>query len=113
MEMLRSGSYEIDLEAVVRAWNSGAVIRSCMLELAAEALSKDPKLEGLSGEVGGGETGRWMVETALDREVPTPTITMSLLMRYRSRQRNTFSDRVVAAIRREFGGHTVKTLGVK
>ena len=109
LEMLRSGPYEIDLEAVVRAWNSGAVIRSWMIELAAEALMKDPKLEGLSGEVGGGETGRWMVETALEWEVPTPTIAMSLLMRYRSRQRDTFAGRVVAAIRREFGGHPVKT----
>jgi len=107
-EMLHSGPYEVDLEAVVRVWNNGAVIRSWMLELAAEALRKDPKLEGLSGEVESGETGRWMVETALEREIPTPTIALSLLMRYRSRQRDTFAGRVVAAIRREFGGHPVK-----
>lgn len=109
LEMLRSGPYEVDLEAVVRAWNSGAVIRSWMLELTAEALRKDPGLEGLTGEVGGGETGRWMVETALERGIPTPNIALSLLMRYRSRQRDTFAGRVVAAIRQEFGGHPVKT----
>jgi len=111
LEMLRSGPYEVDLEAVVGAWNRGAVIRSWMLELAAEALRKDPGLGGVSGEVGGGETGRWMVETALEREVPTPAIALSLLMRYRSRQDETFAGKVVAAIRREFGGHPVKSKG--
>lgn len=108
LEMLRSGPYEIDLEAVVRTWNNGAVIRSWILELAAEALKKDSKLEKISGEVGGGETGRWVTETALEREIPIPVIALSLLMRYRSRQRDTFAGRVIAAVRREFGGHSVK-----
>jgi 6-phosphogluconate dehydrogenase len=107
-EMLRSGPYALDLEAVARVWNNGCVIRSWMLELARRAFAEDPKLEGLTGEVGGGETGRWMVETAMEREVPTTTIALSLLMRYRSRQEDTFAGRVVAAIRREFGGHAVR-----
>ncbi len=108
-EMLNSGPYDLDLEAIARVWNNGCVIRSWMLELAGRAFAKDPRLEELKGEVGGGETGRWMVETAMQMEVPTPVITLSLLMRYRSRQEDTFTGRVVAAIRREFGGHAVRT----
>jgi 6-phosphogluconate dehydrogenase len=107
-EMLDSGPYDIDLGAVARSWNNGCVIRCWMLELAARAFEEDPGLGGLRGEVGGGETGRWMVETALLQEVPTPVIALSLLMRYRSRQEDTFAGKVVAAIRREFGGHAVR-----
>jgi len=109
-EMLNSGQYDLDLGAVARVWNNGCVIRSWMLELAGRAFAEDPGLEGLRGEVGGGETGRWMVEEALGMEVPTPVIALSLLMRYRSRQEDTFTGRVVAAIRREFGGHAVRTI---
>jgi len=107
-EMLESGPYDLDLEAVAGVWNNGCVIRSWMLELAARALSADPHLEKISGEVGGGETGRWMVETAMELGVPTPATALSLLMRLRSRQGDTFAGKVVAAVRREFGGHAVK-----
>jgi 6-phosphogluconate dehydrogenase len=110
-EMLKSGPYDIDLEDVARNWNNGCVIRSWLLELAGRAFVEDPKLERLGGEVGGGETGLWAVETAMEMEVPTPVIALSLLMRYRSRQEDTFAGKVVAAIRREFGGHPVKTRG--
>jgi 6-phosphogluconate dehydrogenase len=108
-EMLDSGPYEIDLGAVARVWNTGTVIRSWMLELIGRAFEADPRLDALTGEVGGGETGRWMVEAAMEHGVPTPVIALSLLMRYRSRQEDTFAGRVVAAIRREFGGHPVET----
>jgi 6-phosphogluconate dehydrogenase len=107
-EMLESGPYDLDLGAVARSWNNGCVIRSWMMELVERAFAADPGLESLRGEVGGGETGRWMVETAMDMEVPTPVIALSLLMRFRSRQEDTFAGKVVAAIRREFGGHAVK-----
>ena len=107
-EMLESGPYDLDLEAVAGVWNNGCVIRSWMLELAARAFSADPRLEKISGEVGGGETGRWMVETAMELGVPTPATALSLLMRLRSRQGDTFAGKVVAAVRREFGGHAVK-----
>jgi 6-phosphogluconate dehydrogenase len=107
-EMLESGPYELDLEAVAKVWNKGTVIRSWMLELVGRAFGADPRLNALTGEVGGGETGRWMVEAALEQSVPTPAIALSLLMRYRSRQEDTFAGKVVAAIRREFGGHPVK-----
>jgi len=107
-EMLRSAPYDLDMTAIARDWNNGCVIRSWMLELLGDALEGDPRLDTLTGEVGGGETGRWMVETAMELGVPTPSIALSLLMRYRSRQDDTFAGRVVAAVRREFGGHAVK-----
>ena len=78
-----------------------------MLELVGRAFGADPRLDALTGEVGGGETGRWMVEAAMEQGVPTPAIALSLLMRFRSRQDDTFTGKVVAAIRREFGGHPV------
>jgi 6-phosphogluconate dehydrogenase len=107
-EMLRSAPYDLDMTAIAKDWNNGCVIRSWMLELLGDALEGDPRLDTLTGEVGGGETGRWMVETAMELGVPTPSIALSLLMRYRSRQDDTFAGRVVAAVRREFGGHAVK-----
>ena len=107
-EMLRSAPYDLDMTAIARDWNNGCVIRSWMLELLGDALEGDPRLDTLTGEVGGGETGRWMVETAMELGVPTPSIALSLLMRFRSRQDDTFAGRVVAAVRREFGGHAVK-----
>ncbi|MBL7167847.1 decarboxylating 6-phosphogluconate dehydrogenase [Candidatus Bathyarchaeota archaeon] len=107
-EMLRSAPYDLDMMAIARDWNNGCVIRSWMLELLGDALEGDPGLDTLTGEVGGGETGRWMVETAMELGVPTPSIALSLLMRFRSRQDDTFAGRVVAAVRREFGGHAVK-----
>ena len=107
-EMLRSAPYDLDMTAIARDWNNGCVIRSWMLELLGDALEGDPRLDTLTGEVGGGETGRWMVETAMELGVPTPSIALSLLMRFRSRQEDTFAGRVVAAVRREFGGHAVK-----
>ena len=107
-EMLHSGPYQPDLAKVAEIWNNGCVIRSWMLELAARAFTADPSLDSLRGVVGGGETGRWMVETAMKEEIPTPIIALSLLTRFRSKQEDTFSGKVVAAIRREFGGHPVK-----
>jgi len=106
-EMLRSGPYQLDLARVAGTWNNGSVIRSWLLEKAEKVLA-DPELEEVAGEVGGGETGRWMVEAALEREVPIPVICAALLARYRSRQSDSFSGKLVAALRREFGGHEVK-----
>jgi len=114
-EMLHSGPYQPDLAKVAKVWNNGCVIRSWMLELASRAFAEDPDLVSLRGEVGGGETGRWMLETAMKEEIPTPVIALSLMTRFRSRQmtrfrsrqEDTFTGKVVAAIRREFGGHPV------
>jgi 6-phosphogluconate dehydrogenase len=106
-EMLCSGPYKLNLAEVARAWNNGSVIRSWLLGKAERALA-DPGFEQVAGEVGGGETGRWMVEEALQREVPTPVICAALLARYRSRQADSFAGKLVAALRQEFGGHEVK-----
>jgi 6-phosphogluconate dehydrogenase len=107
-ETLESGPYNLDLPEIARVWNNGCVIRSWMLELAGNALERDPHLDTLTGDVGGGETGRWALESAMEQETPTPALAISLIMRYRSRQQDTFTGKMVAAIRREFGGHTVK-----
>jgi len=107
-EMLSSGPYELDLALVAKTWNNGSVIRSWLLQKAIRVFEEDPRLDRVAGQVGGGETGRWMIEEALEREVPTPVISNALLMRYRSRQSDSFAGRVIATLRREFGGHEVK-----
>jgi len=106
-EMLCSGPYQLNLASVARAWNNGSVIRSWLLGKAEKVLT-DPDFDGIAGEIGGGETGRWMVEAALEREVPIPVICSALLARYRSRQSDSYAGKLVAALRREFGGHEAK-----
>lgn len=108
LELLEKGPYKLDLAQVAGLWNNGGVIRSWILELAQRALEKDPGLAALRGAVGGGETGRWAVETALEREAPLPLTSLALALRLRSRQEDSFASKVVAALRREFGGHEVK-----
>jgi len=107
-EMLHSGPYKLDLAQIAKTWSNGSVIRSWLLQLAERVFEESPDLSEILGEVGGGETGRWMVEAALDQEIPVPVITSSLLMRYRSRQRDSFTGKFTAALRAEFGGHEVK-----
>lgn len=109
-ELLEKGPFSLDLAQVAGLWNRGSVIRSWILELAERALQKDPELEKLAGVVGGGETGSWAVETALEKEVPVPLVYLALALRQRSRQDDSFASRVVAALRREFGGHEVKEI---
>jgi len=106
-EMLRSGPYQLNLASVARAWNNGSVIRSWLLGKTEKVLT-DPDFDEIAGEIGGGETGRWMVEAALEREVPIPVICSALLARYRSRQSDSYAGKLVAALRREFGGHEAK-----
>ena len=84
-------------------------MRSWLLELAALALEKDPKLEKIRGHVEDSGEGRWTVAEAIDRDVPAPVLTLALLNRLRSRQENSFRDRLLAALRAEFGGHAVKS----
>lgn len=107
-EMLHSGPYELDLAEIARTWNSGSVIRSWLLLLAERVFRRSADLGEIEGEVAGGETGRWMVETALQHEVPVPIIATSLLMRYRSRQKDSLAGKFTAVLRAEFGGHEVK-----
>ena len=99
---------KLDLPAIAALWNQGSVVRSWLLELLADALKKDPRLEGIKGFVEDSGEGRWTVQAAIDQNVPAPIITLSLLMRIASRQDESFSAKVQAALRNEFGGHAVK-----
>jgi 6-phosphogluconate dehydrogenase len=108
MEVLHRHDPEMDLSAVARVWNHGSVVRSWLMELTERALEKDRNLESIKGVMYSSGEGKWTVETALEMGVPTPVITLSLLMRYRSQQEDTFSGKIVAALRNEFGGHAVE-----
>ena len=109
-EILEASPYgpDLDYAQVAHLWNQGSVIRSWLLELAEEAFKNDARLEEITGHVDDSGEGRWTVQQAIDTAVPAPVITESLFARFRSRQENSFSNRVLAALRREFGGHAVK-----
>lgn len=107
-EVLEKSSYDIDFQQVATLWNHGSVVRSWLMELTANAFSKDPHLDAIRGVMHSSGEGKWTLETALDLGVPTPVIALSLLMRYRSQQEDTFAGKVVAALRNEFGGHAVE-----
>lgn len=108
MELLHAYDDQIDLAATSKVWNHGSVIRSWLMELTQIALEKDRNLESIKGVMHSSGEGKWTVETALELGIPAPVITMSLLTRYRSHLSDTFSGRVVAALRKEFGGHPVE-----
>jgi 6-phosphogluconate dehydrogenase len=84
------------------------VVRSWLLDLTAEALSKNPRLDGIAPYVADSGEGRWTVAEAIDLDVPAPVITLSLMQRLRSRETNSFSDKLLSALRNEFGGHEIK-----
>lgn len=107
-EVLHKSNYDMDYEKVAKVWNNGSVIESWLMELTENLFSKDAKLEKIKGTMNSSGEGKWTIETALDLEVPTPVIALSLMMRYRSLEENTFSGRVIAALRNEFGGHKVE-----
>lgn len=105
-ELLKEGPYELDLGMVARVWNNGSVVRSWLLELIQGILQKDD-LADIVGEVGGGQTGRWAMEAALESEVSFEMLAAALSQRYQSRG-GSFSNKLVAALRHEFGGHPIK-----
>ncbi|MGX9133264.1 phosphogluconate dehydrogenase (NAD(+)-dependent, decarboxylating) [Rummeliibacillus sp. JY-2-4R] len=107
-EVLEKSQFEYDYENVARVWNNGSVIRSWLMELTENAFTKDAKLDEIKGIMHSSGEGKWTVETALDLQAATPVIAMSLLMRYRSLDKDTFTGKVVAALRNEFGGHAVE-----
>ncbi|MEW9576128.1 decarboxylating 6-phosphogluconate dehydrogenase [Bacillus toyonensis] len=107
-EILEKSEFDYDYEKVSRVWNNGSVIRSWLMELTENAFSKDAKLNEIKGVMHSSGEGKWTVETALDLQTATPVIAMSLLMRYRSLDNDTFTGKVVAALRNEFGGHAVE-----
>ncbi len=107
-DVLEKSQFDYDYEAVARVWNNGSVIRSWLIELMERAFSKDPRLDDIRGVMHSSGEGKWTVESALDLQVPTPVIALSLMMRYRSLEDDTFTGKVVAALRNEFGGHAVE-----
>jgi 6-phosphogluconate dehydrogenase len=108
-ELLKSAPFPLDLGKISHLWNQSSVVRSWLLELAERAFQKDPKLSGIKGFVDDSGEGRWTVEHAIQNAVPAPTIALSLFARFNSRQPNSFSNKVLAALRNEFGGHPVKS----
>jgi 6-phosphogluconate dehydrogenase len=104
-------SESINYAEIAHLWNQGSVIRSWLLELAEKAFAKDAKLSSIRGYVEDSGEGRWTVQQAIESHVSIPVIALSLLNRFRSREDNFFSDRVLAALRREFGGHSTMTTG--
>jgi len=106
-EILEKSRYDIDLRAVADLWMHGSVVRSWLLELAERAFAEDPKLESIKGYVNDSGEGRWTVFESIDLDVAAPTIYMALAMRFLSRQDDTFANKVLAALRNQFGGHAV------
>lgn len=107
-EILKASPFDFDLHGLSSLWNHGSVIRSWLLELAEDAFERDPQLSKIRGWVDDEGEGRWTLHDSIDRAVPMPALAMSLYMRFRSRQDDSFSAKVVAALRNEFGGHPVK-----
>jgi 6-phosphogluconate dehydrogenase len=106
-EILETSPFELDLASIAAIWRYGSVVRSWLLELLAEALRRNPNLEGVRGYVEDSGEGRWTVQAAIDQDVPAPVTTLSLFMRFASRQEESYAAKVIAALRQEFGGHAV------
>jgi 6-phosphogluconate dehydrogenase len=100
--------FDLDLHKVAETWREGSVVRSWLLDLAANALDEDPKLDKLEAYVDDSGEGRWTVNEAIELAVPAPVISASLYARFRSRQPQPFGSRLLAALRNQFGGHAVK-----
>jgi 6-phosphogluconate dehydrogenase len=107
-ELMAASEYDVDLHAVAEVWRHGSVVRSWLLDLAARALAEDPGLEKITGWVDDSGEGRWTVEAAIDSAVPTPTIAAALFTRFASRQPDAFGNRLLAALRNQFGGHATR-----
>ena len=109
-QLMDASGFDLDLPAVASLWMQGSVVRSWLLELTARALAGDPKLAAIDGQVADSGEGRWTVQEAVDRAVPLPVITAALYARFESRADNPFANRLLAALRHQFGGHAVKRI---
>ena len=107
-EILGASDYGMDLARIAEVWRRGSVVRSWLLDLLAGALERSPDLSDVAGYVEDSGEGRWAVNAAIDQAVPAPATAMALFARFASRQEESFSAKVIAALRREFGGHTVR-----
>ena len=101
--------FGLDLHQVAEIWRSGSVVRSWLLDLTADALGKNPSMKGIAPYVVDSGEGRWTVDEAIALNVPAPVITQSLIERLRSRDTESFSDKLLSAMRNEFGGHAIKS----
>ena len=108
-EIMQASRYNLDLAQIAQLWQQGSVVRSWLLELTAGALKQNPTLEGPAAYVEDSGEGRWTVEESIQTAVPAPTIYTALMMRFRSRQDNSFGARMLSAMRNAFGGHAVRT----
>ena len=101
--------FGLDLHQVAEIWRTGSVVRSWLLDLTADALGKNPAMKGIAPYVVDSGEGRWTVDEAIALDVPAPVITLSLIERLRSRDTESFSDKLLSAMRNEFGGHAIKS----
>jgi 6-phosphogluconate dehydrogenase len=106
--MQHKRDFGLDLHQIAEIWRYGSVVRSWLLDLTSDALGKNPKMDGIAPYVADSGEGRWTVAEAIDLDVPAPVITLSLLERLRSRDTESFSDKLLSAMRNEFGGHEIK-----
>jgi 6-phosphogluconate dehydrogenase len=107
-DLMHRSPYDVDLPAVASLWMKGSVVRSWLLELTARALAENPRLDGLEAYVEDSGEGRWTLHEAIDQAVAAPALTAALFTRFRSRADNPFGERLLAALRHQFGGHAVK-----
>ena len=107
-ELLSKSDFKLNLPMIAELWIHGSVVRSWLLELAASALKDDPRLDKITGYVEDSGEGRWTVLDAIEKDVPALVLTSSLYTRFRSRQEESFADKMLAGLRNAFGGHAVK-----
>jgi 6-phosphogluconate dehydrogenase len=106
--MQRKSDFALDLHQIAQIWRHGSVVRSWLLDRTADAIEHNPRLEGVAPFVADSGEGRWTVAEAIDLDVSAPVITLSLLERLRSRESDSYADKLLAAMRNEFGGHAIK-----
>jgi 6-phosphogluconate dehydrogenase len=106
--LMEASEYGLDLKNIATLWNQGSVVRSWLLELTEGMFEKNPKLDGIKDYVADSGEGRWTILDSMDKDIPCPVITLSLLQRFESRLDSSFSAKVIAGLRDEFGGHGVK-----
>ena len=107
-EIMKTAPFSLDLHGIARIWGQGSVVRSWLLELLEAELAQDADLRAVRGWVEDSGEGRWTVQASMDQNVPAPIITLSLQARFRSRQEESFAAKILAALRNQFGGHSVK-----
>jgi 6-phosphogluconate dehydrogenase len=108
-DILRNSTYDLDLAQIAELWRRGSVVSSWLLDLTARALVEDPQLTGFAGKVGDSGEGRWTVEAAIEESVPADVLTTALFKRFRSRVDHTFAEKLLSALRAQFGGHVEPT----